>query len=123
MNWIQKLEKFPPCMLRMFALTGWGRFRRLKTRKEIAQDGGIGQATVAKLTRMTSWKRLTIGTIEGYIKGCGVDPLDGKQMKECKRLYSRLDRKQQFLANSTADQRKMINGILERIRPESVQDS
>lgn len=121
MTWLQKLEKFPPCLLRMFALTGWGRYRRLKTRKEIAKEGGISQATVAKLTRMTSWKRLTIGTIEGYIKGCGVDPLDNKQMRECKRLYSRQDRKQKFLANSTADQRRMVNGILQRLISGSAQ--
>ena len=119
LTWFEQLERVPPKLLRIFAITGSNnRYRRLKTREEIARDGGLAQSTVAKVDDLGSWKTIRMTTILAYIQGCGVDPLNRPHIRERMRLYSRQDRKQHFLRNSSPDQRKMVKRILDGLRSE-----
>lgn len=116
-EWLEQLQRIPPKLLRIFALTGSNnRYLRLKTREQIAHDGGLAPSTVAKVSRLSSWDSLRLCTIKAFIKGCGVSPFDRVKIRGRVRLYSRHDRTRQFLLNSTVDQRKMVKRTLDSLR-------
>ena len=103
--WFEQLTAVPPKRLRLFALKGPNANQRLKTREDIARDGGLAESTVSKISRLDSWNTMKFETILAYIKGCGVDPLN---LTDRKRYFRRADRKKRYLTRLNKAQRKML---------------
>lgn len=111
---LERLDKFPPRLCRLFARKGPNRLRRLKTNADIARDGGLARSTVDKLGHLESWKTVTLETFAKFVKGTGVDPL--ASTKNHKRMLVRSDRSRKFLKNGSPAQRKMVDRILPKIQ-------
>jgi hypothetical protein len=108
--WFEALNEIPPGRLRLFARKGDKFHQKMKTRADIARDGGLAESTVSKIVGMKDWNGLLFETIVRYIKGCGVDPLD---LGEHRRFFQRQDRKRAYLKRMTVGQRKMVKKVLD----------
>lgn len=67
----EKLDKFPPCVVRLLARKCNG--RQALSSAEIAKAGGLPKSTVIWLSKQISWDKIHVGTIKRFFKGCRVD--------------------------------------------------
>jgi hypothetical protein len=107
--WFEQLASIPPKRLRLFALKGPNSMQRLKSRRDIARDGGLAVSTVSKISKLDSWETMPFKTIVAYIRGCGVDPLN---LKDRKRYFQRADRKKAYLTRLNPAQRRMLARVV-----------
>lgn len=91
MTFLQKLNQFPPYLVRLAALKGRGRGARWKSLRDIAKDSGLSTERVSQISFLTSWDSIPAGTIVRFCKGCNVQ-LDN---------YRGRDRLIEFLQKST----------------------
>lgn len=68
---LQRLDRFPPCLCRVIARDGRG---RPLTSHEIAERGGISRTQVDRISRLTTWATVPIGTADAYLSGCRINP-------------------------------------------------
>lgn len=84
----EKLKRFPPIVIRILARARQpkGGIRAL-TDVEIAQVSGLTLPEVARISRLTSWDRVPIGTLLAFCRGCGAD-LDDRDWQRHNAAYA-----------------------------------
>lgn len=71
MTLLSKLDALPPFMYRVLARHNNG---VPMTGEEIATLSGLDVATVRRLSRLTSWAHVPVGTASKFMFGCQVNP-------------------------------------------------
>lgn len=105
MTLLERLDRFPPFLVRLCARAGHGH-RRLTVR-QIAERSGLSKSTVANLAVQTSWEHCTIHQIEAFTRGCGVDLFHLKDHRKFLR-----ERKWAYLYRSTKAERAYYGRLL-----------
>lgn len=72
MTFLDRLNQFPPYVVRLAALKGRGRGARWKSLRDIARDSGLSTERVSQISFLTHWGTIPAQTIVQFTKGCGV---------------------------------------------------
>lgn len=80
------------------------------TNKEIARRACLSQSTIEHISRMLTWKRVPVGTLDRFAYGCGVNPLYTRDVR--RRLR---DSKKVFMRNATPRQRQMLDRLMKAL--------
>lgn len=79
------MDRVPPCLVRnmgvIYVLRDGVRRGRLKPIRMIVEDSGLPRRTVQRLSNLDSWKNVTVGIADKFLKGCGVDVLHRDDMR------------------------------------------
>lgn len=96
----EKLNRYPPNVVRLFARTSSvrgkrkGYRRRALTTAEIAASSGLDEATVRRLSFAPIWAGVPVDVMLAYLRGCGADFNDPLWMAETKQLGKRCVRQE-----------------------------
>lgn len=71
--WLTKLDKLPPNVCRLLAREPHQR-KQARNTQQIAQHSGLSVQTVRRLSKMRSWKNVTVGQMQQFKVGCGINP-------------------------------------------------
>lgn len=80
---------------------------------EIAQAAGIDPSTVCKLSKLQSWRGVSVWLADAFAQACGVDLLRPSSRRD-KRLVTK--GKMRFLKSATHNQRRMFTRMLQTLR-------
>jgi hypothetical protein len=69
----EKLERFPPVVVRLLARTGRAGSVVAISDDDVARFGGLARREVVHLSKLTSWDHIEIATFLGFLKGCRAD--------------------------------------------------
>jgi hypothetical protein len=85
------IDKYPPCVVRIFAREPTaGKRIRAVSNDEIAVSSGLPVERVKQIAFSSSWNHIKVGEMRAFIKGCGFDPLDSSVRNRVK-AYCRRD--------------------------------
>lgn len=101
-----RLDRLPPCACRLLARKELG--KRGKSHMDIANESGLGKSTVAKFSRLTTWRGMKIEDIDAFASACGVNIL-----APSKQMFKYLNIKKGYLNNGHPDQRRMYQNIFQ----------
>jgi hypothetical protein len=76
---------------------------------EIAQAAGIDPSTVCKLSKLHSWRGVSVWLADAFARACGVDLLSPSYRRD-KRLVTQ--GKMRFLKKASHSQRRMFSRML-----------
>lgn len=71
MNWLDRLNKFPPYLVRICSTKTNGRAWR--NTRDIARDSGLSIGRVAEISFLTRWDDLPAKTVVAFCRGCAVN--------------------------------------------------
>lgn len=77
----KRFEEFTPIICRLLARTGNRRGVRVLTDKEIADRCGLKEYHVRSLSSLPSWDGVNVNMALGFMRGCGINIMDGKTMQ------------------------------------------
>lgn len=101
---LQKVNEIPPCVCRLLARKGW----KPMSHADLAKASGLSKSTVAKISIMLTWDKVTFGSAFKFSKACGVDLLHpNKHWKTLK------NRKTQY-GRTTKTQRRMFARLIQK---------
>lgn len=69
----QRLNRYPPILVRLLAQHRRGRQRFVPTDQEIAELGGLPIAEVKRLSYSTSWEQIPVDLAYRFLAGCQID--------------------------------------------------
>lgn len=69
MTLLQKLDRLPPCIVRIMAKTSDG---RLMSNNEIKKRTGWGKSKLRRVSSATSFKNVTVGEVDAFLEACGL---------------------------------------------------
>jgi len=111
MHWLEKFDKLPPHWCRLVAREPH-RMKQPRTTETIAKISGFSKQKVLHISRLRTWKDVTIGDMELFKKACGITPGKGEplQLAYIKRSKDKNQTAQGFyhlrrLMKKTKDQR------------------
>lgn len=102
---IEKLDRVPPYLCRLMATTRWG--RKGLSHDELAHRSGLTKSTISRLSRLTTWRNITLDTVQRFADACGVDLLRTKTTLRPLRMSRMV-----FFKNSNAEQRRFYIRIM-----------
>lgn len=92
----EKLDKYPPLFLRLMCRHRYG---PPLTTQEISERSGLNEVEIEAISNETTWNRLTVDQARRYMKACGIDLFNGKDLKRV-RDYIRLTASFAYLKRS-----------------------
>lgn len=102
---IAKADKLPPFLVRILSRKKHG--HAPLSHSDIAERSGIPRSTVAMLSRLTTWSKVSFDVADRFAKACGVDLAHpGKHLKDLRRA------KWAHVKNANANQRRFLAGLM-----------
>lgn len=71
MYWVSKLDKLPPNVCRLLARVPH-KAKQALTTDDIARRSGFSKQKVRAMSRLRSWKDVTVGDMEIFKSACGI---------------------------------------------------
>lgn len=69
----EKLDRFPPVVIRLLARKQRGRTVTAMSDQDIAAASGLSVGQVKSVSRLTNWGTVDVDTLQAFCKGCGAD--------------------------------------------------
>lgn len=69
----QRMDRFPPILVRLLTVYRSGRAQWCPTDQEIAETSGLTIAQVKRISWSTSWDDLPLASVKAFLTGCRVD--------------------------------------------------
>ena len=69
----QRLDRYPPILIRLLTTRGRGAEKWVPTDRQIAEESGLSMAQVKFVSYSTSWKDVPIATAYAFLMGCDID--------------------------------------------------
>jgi len=83
------------------------RGRRMLSHDDLAEISGLHKATIQRLSLLTSWRGVTVDTMERFSSACGVNLLQTGKGMEILRT-----RKMVFFHHANREQRRFLSRVL-----------
>jgi len=80
MYWLEKLDRLPPNVCRLIAREPH-KSKVPRTTETIAKFSGFSKQKVLHISRLRTWKDVTIGDMEAFKVGCGITPGKGEPLQ------------------------------------------
>lgn len=69
----QRLDRYPPILIRLLTTRGRGAEKWVPTDRQIAEASGLSMAQVKFVSYSTSWDSIPIATAYSFLMGCDID--------------------------------------------------
>lgn len=92
-NFWARLDTFPPCAIRLLARNKGQHVRfseRAMNDQQIAAASGLSVTVVRLLSHMTTWNGVEMQVARAYLKGCGIDLTDRRDVLRLRDYLSRV---------------------------------
>lgn len=94
------LDQYPPKWCRLVARKNRG--RDMMSTRDLARVSGLPRSTVDKVSKQDSWKSVGAATIQRFSLACGVNFMDGNNLKHNREFF----RKRRWVHLTRADQQQ-----------------
>ena len=102
------LDRYPPKWCRLVARKNRG--RDMMSTRDLARVSGLPRSTVDKITKLDSWRSVGAETIHRFSLACGVNFLDGTNLKRNREFF--LKRRWVHLTRADQQQQQMFWKLL-----------
>lgn len=109
MELLNKINRTPPKLCRLFAREGPANNQRPMSDREIARKSGLAHSTIVRLSKMDHWDGITFSTYQAFTHACRVDPMNAHGHRL---LFRRKDVRLVYMKNATPQQQRMFDRIL-----------
>lgn len=110
---LPSLDQYPPKWCRLVARKNRG--RDMMSTRDLARVSGLPRSTVDKITKLDSWKSVEAETIQRFSLACGVNLMDGNNLKRNREFF--LKRRWVHLTRADQQQQAMFWRLLKELSP------
>lgn len=104
---LEKLDRFPPFLVRLLARRPRGQGWKPLSTTEIAGRAELSRYEVQKISALTTWASVPVEIVERFANGCRVDLSKGSELRKILRLN-----KLSHLRFSNVAQRKFFAALM-----------